>query len=442
MRVQATVEIMDRGVNMKTKPARASISLGKKPLVQNDQNGQDPKVFMVISTMNNRVGTKYPICANIQRCFDKFVGQGQCTLSLIKPAKDILISKADPVPLKAMLCVMKKILMAKSDSELDSITLTSAALNPATVSQVSKPKEKLVIVEKRDYPITKNFPCTLTILKINGINLKKFDSRILKLSQLTLLDLSDNSIPSIPESFLTLPNLRELYLSNNKIANIPVKFLTCPSISKSLCLLDMSKNQLKILPKHIGNLKNLVNLNLAHNQLKMIGMTLDKLTNLKHLELIGNIDLKVLPGSLPRLRLDHLSLSAACLTQDNEGLKLYDHSSEFPKLLDLCVAKCSDIFVRSKLDESMIPTGLLENLDTLQRCQCGKYCYMSSLKTAESNIWTSHAKAITKANPNRIAQTFVSDGTIVGSQNFIRCETFFCSTECLQLFKKRPLNFR
>ena len=56
-------------------------------------------------------------------------------------------------------------LYAKTDEELDKISITSAALNPASLTQVTKPKEKLIIFEKKDYPITKNFPSSLTELK-------------------------------------------------------------------------------------------------------------------------------------------------------------------------------------------------------------------------------------------------------------------------------------
>ena len=43
MRLKATVETLNRDVNMKTKAISSLISLGKKPLAKDDQN-HDPKV--------------------------------------------------------------------------------------------------------------------------------------------------------------------------------------------------------------------------------------------------------------------------------------------------------------------------------------------------------------------------------------------------------------
>ncbi len=59
----------------------------------------------------------------------------------------------------------------------------------ATSSQVTKPKTKLVVTEKKEYPITTNFPSSLETLSVNGINLKKLDSRMMKLRLLVSLDL-------------------------------------------------------------------------------------------------------------------------------------------------------------------------------------------------------------------------------------------------------------
>ena len=385
---------------------------------------------MMICTGNNLAGNKYGIRGNLKKVFDKFIDKGQCTISLINPAKDILISKADPVQLKAFLNTMKKIFMAKSEAELDSLPLTAAALNPASSKQVSKSKEKMIITEKKDYPITKSFPSTLKNLKITGINLKYFDKRVLALSHLVVLEITDNSISTIPETFDTVPNLKELNLSNNKIKCLPIRFFHCSTV-KSLLLLDLSGNQLKVLPNAIANLSKLITLNMANNELTKVGVTLHKLNKLKRLELIGNPNLKVLPGNVPKLRLDFLSLSPECLTQDHAGLKLHDNSFEIPSLMDLSIAKCSSLGFRSKLDESEVPPYILISMDTLQHCECGNFCYMSS-----------HAKGITKANPNRIATTFVSETNHIPSQTFLRCETLFCSTKCLDKYRQRPLNYR
>ena len=74
MRIQATVKLTNRDVNMSTKPVRTSIAFGKKPLASSE-NSSDPKVFMMLCTAANRAGTKFSVCGNIDRVFDKFLDQ-------------------------------------------------------------------------------------------------------------------------------------------------------------------------------------------------------------------------------------------------------------------------------------------------------------------------------------------------------------------------------
>ena len=285
------------------------------------KNSSDPKVFLMLSTASNLSGMKLNISANISRVFDKFLDQGKCTIQMIQPAKTIVISKADPLQLKALLNLLKKVLMAKSDEELDNLKLTSAALSGASLTQVTKPKEKMVVSEKKDYPITKSFPSSLKELRVNGINLKKFDSRMLKLSRLVKLDLSDNNIAIWPESFNSLKDLQELHLSNNKLTSIPLSFFQ--TVSKNLGLLDLSGNQLTMIPYVISKITSLVTLKLKDNQLRRLPVTISTLKSLKILELVGNPDLGVMPGSFLRLRLDHLSMSTKCLTTDVSGKMIY-----------------------------------------------------------------------------------------------------------------------
>ena len=95
MRIEATCEFLNRDVNMKTKPTRASIALGRKPLTQCSTNGHDPKVFLMVCTATNRTGMKFKIQRNIVKIFSKFVDQGTCTLRLITDlAGELMIAGA------------------------------------------------------------------------------------------------------------------------------------------------------------------------------------------------------------------------------------------------------------------------------------------------------------------------------------------------------------
>jgi len=421
------------------------MALGKrKRLCSSSENSSDPKVFLMFCTVSNRAGTKFEVCQNIASVQDKFLHLGECTIQLIKPARTIFISDADPLQLKSMLNLLKKALNAKTDEELDAISLTSASLNRSKLKQIRRSKEKMSISEKKDYPIqspcnyilqecvcnytiTKNFPFRLKELKVNGINLKKFDSRILKLLWLVVLDLSGNSLTTWPKSFSGLVDLRELNLSNNQLSKVPVSFFQ--TVSENLRLLDLSNNQLSMIPYVISRLARIATLKLSNNQLKRLPSTISSLTNLKILELVGNPDLSVMPGTFLELELKHLSLSSESLTLDGSGTTMKDTSLEIPSLTDLCLVNLAKSGFRSKIDETCLPIGLLEYWDTMQHCSCGNIC-----------LWSSNVRAMIKTNPSRIAQTFVTDGNLLGSETFLSCETLFCIRKCMEVYKNQPLN--
>ena len=325
MKIQATIQLTNRDINVISKPMRGSMALGKrKRLCSSSENSSGPKVFLMFCTVSNRAGTKFEVCQNIASVHDKFLHLGECTIELIKPARTIFISDADPLQLKLMLNLLKKAINAKTDKELDAldaISLTSAALNKSKLNQIRRPKEKMVISEKIDYPtiqgpcnyllqecvcnytITKNFPFRLKELKVNGINLKRIESRILKLMWLVVLDLSGNSLTTLPKSFSGLVDLRELNLSNNQFSKVPVSFFL--TVSKNLQLLDLSNNQLSMVPYVISRLARIATLKLSNNQLKRLPSTISSLTNLKILELVGNPNLSVMPGTFLKLELKH-----------------------------------------------------------------------------------------------------------------------------------------
>jgi len=395
----------------------------------------------VLCTASNRAGIKFDVANNVQYSDDGYVNLGKCAIRFIKPAKTIFVTDADPLLLKLLLKFLNKVLKAKTNQELDGLSLSSAALNHASIGQVYNLKEKIIINDKKDYPIKENFPkCTprqnfpssLKELRVNGINLKKFDNRMLKLSRLVVLDLADNNLKLWPESFGGLENLKELYLSNNKLTKVPVSLLL--TVSKSLNLLDLSANQLSILPDVFSKLTSLVTLKLKNNQLKRLSVPFSVLKNLDTLELIGNPELGAMPQSFQKLQLNHLSISSKCLTTDMSGLIVEDTSSNFPLLTDLCLARLNKSGCRSKLDETCLPARLLRYWDTMEFCPCGALCLGSSL-----------VRALVKVDPKRIAQNFTTDShwlnwsAGMGSKAFLCCETVFCAPKCVDLYKNHWL---
>ena len=422
MRIEATIEMLNRDVNMRTKATRASLAIGRKPL--QSENGQDPKVFLMVCTATNRAGIEFKIQANIEKIFGKFADKGTSTIRFIQPSKDLMISKSDPVKLKAFLNVISRILNAKSDEQLDKIPLTAAALQPASLAQVTKPKERMIIENKKDYPITKNFPSSLTNLTINGVNLKRFDSRILKLTKLTVLNLNDNSLSSIPESFTSLPSLCELHLANNCISRMPIGFFSCPSLRKSLGLFNLKNNKLEMVPHQISNLQNLYSIDLSANALKRLPNTLHMLPRLKRIDLLNNPDLKMLPGgAFLKLNFEHFSIGSQALTHDATALCLKDSSNQVPDLVDLCMIYFSKRGLKSEMEAFLAPV-YRDYWNRIQKCYCGKYCPVSS------NVIT-----VVKTNPKKITLNFVSDQINGGS--FVRCETIFCSRSCFDSFQNQ-----
>ena len=282
MRIEATVKVT-------TRPVRTLIALGIKPSISL-KTSLDPRVVLLMCTASNRSGIKFNMSSNVIDIDDRFLNKGRCSIQLINPSKTIYISEADPLLLKLLLRTLRKVLSAKTNDELDKMSLSPHSLKPASPSQVYNLKEKMMISERKSYPIKenfpshsssfrRNFPTNLTELKINEINLKKIECRILKLNRLVTLDLSKNNIASWPDSFKDLVNLKELYLANNKLSEVPVSFFQ--SVSKKLCLLDLSNNFLKIVPRMISKLECLATLTLSNNQLKRLPANIGSLKKLK-----------------------------------------------------------------------------------------------------------------------------------------------------------------
>ena len=65
------------------------------------------------------------------------------------------------IQLKSFLSVIKLALQGKS---LDNITLSSLA--PASTKNLEPPKTSMVVLNKKDYPLTKNFPSSLESLQV------------------------------------------------------------------------------------------------------------------------------------------------------------------------------------------------------------------------------------------------------------------------------------
>lgn len=115
-------------------------------------------VELTIATARNKAGTKYRVTNNIEQIFSKFVSQGKLTLRLKQPPHDLCLS-GEVKHIERILSIVKG-----EDKQLKNGTLCPLLAN--STNKVVIPKTKLNIISRADYPVTTNFPETLTNLKV------------------------------------------------------------------------------------------------------------------------------------------------------------------------------------------------------------------------------------------------------------------------------------
>ncbi|CAH4022668.1 unnamed protein product [Pieris brassicae] len=156
------------------------------------------------------------------------------------------------------------------------------------VTALDNAPTKLTILTRNDIP-SKGFPRTLESLYMAGLKLCNFRRDILLLRRLTVLDLSNNEIEKIPFEFARMPNLSELYLTNNSLGSLESvdwRWLLGPQITKTLKLLDLCGNKLKVLPRNIWKLHNLVTLKLDNNLLERLPASLGRMRKLSGISVL------------------------------------------------------------------------------------------------------------------------------------------------------------
>ena len=104
---------------------------------------------------------------------------------------------------------------------------------------------------------------------------------------LITLDISFNEIKIIPDEIKNLKNLENLFAQNNKI-----EFIS-PEISnlKNLEVLNLSCNNIKSLPFEFCELKKLKSINLGENKLKYFPIILGEIKTIEYLNLCFNKNL-------------------------------------------------------------------------------------------------------------------------------------------------------
>ncbi len=137
-------------------------------------------------------------------------------------------------------------------------------------------------------------PSGLQVFSVNDIN-------GWNCMQLESLSLNHNLIVQLPSGLWSLPSIRVLDVSHNKLESIlPAKGRDVPEdfLSETLESVDLSHNQLKVLPRFLFNLSALRSVHLQYNALEALPETLWSCVTLQEL-IVCNNQLTSLPWCEP-----------------------------------------------------------------------------------------------------------------------------------------------
>ncbi|XP_033634116.1 leucine-rich repeat protein 1-like [Asterias rubens] len=416
MRLSCDVELKNRllpshGMKGKGRPLRCSLAIGRRG--GNSSNGQEGAVFLMVCSAKDKTGTKYKLKGNMEQVFTRFVQEGKATLRLKEPEQDICISKADPLQLKNFLSVLK---LGCQGSKLEKVHLST--LTPATSAQVERPKTKMVILQRSDYPIRERFPKGLESLRVNGCSLSRIDSRILGLKHLRALDLSKNRIRTLPDDPGQSTALVELKLADNLLERLPPA-LCLSSLRNTLQFLDLAGNNLKFLPPQICEMTSLLRLHVANNQLTTLPENFGRLEKLRFFSAQEN-QMVVLPFSFMDLSMDEVDLSGNCFQlaeQEASASHMQRTSEEFPTLLEVTARSIKK--QRVPYTEEDLPRHLHHHLSQVKWCVCSNPCFQP------------YAKHRVPFNLHRVAHTLVGPTSAP-------VEGFLCSAFCWSNLQANP----
>ncbi|XP_073494668.1 leucine-rich repeat protein 1 [Phyllobates terribilis] len=417
MKLQCEVEVVSRllptfGMRNRGRGTRAVLSVGRQA---ENGCGQRGPIYLMVCTIKDKAGSRYKLQENIENLFSKFVSEGKATIRLREPAVDICLSKADVCNLKNFLSAVS---LAHKGTDASPVLLSR--LTPAKTSEIEKPRTRMIITCKKDYPLTKSFPYSLEHLQVSFCKLARLDMRMLCLKRLQKLDLSNNHIKKLPKTIGDLLCLQELSLHRNLLETFEVEL--CDSTwRKSLKSLDLSENKLKALPVQFCNFTELVNLKLDGNELVQLPFAVGKLSKLRFFSATKN-KLPYLPNSFKKLALENLDLFGNPFAKANPMAP--DILLKFPLTL-LETASRATLGYRIPYGPQVIPKHLCQDLSVAKTCDCGGPCLSSFIQT------------IVVMNLHQVSQTVVLVDSMGGTEAPIIC--YFCSLTCYSMFLDKYL---
>ncbi|CAB4068001.1 LRR1 [Lepeophtheirus salmonis] len=306
--------------------------------------------LFAIGSKNKQDKDSYLSKENIDKLFLRFMAEGKCTFRFKEPPHDVAI-KSNSNELKQFINSIKTTLLSLQPG-YKATGVSLPMLAPVSLSEISKPKEKLFVQTKKDYPLSKGFPSSLTTLVINQINLQRLDTRILKLRNLVTLNLDSCSLTQLPPVWDRLTQLASLQLSNNSLDTLPPEFCQ-GSLCDTLQILDLRANKFRRLPRYICNLKSVHTLKVDNNELIEFPPSVAFFMKMDFLDLSGNFMDWDPHVALPRPPIIKDTLKKLKVLSARSFLGSYSYK-KIPK-------------------PDVIPFTLVEYLMSFQMCLCGVY---------------------------------------------------------------------
>lgn len=221
--------------------------------------------------------------------------------------------------MKAFLNVLKSELCPQPSGTKDVLKPDNKLIKAfGSSSKAIENTTRLTIKERSALP-SKGFPRTLIDLAVTDIGCAQMPIGILNLSNLLTLDLSNNQIELLPKAFGNL-KITKLNLSKNQFGNSALlkdwSWLNGANIQRSLNTLNVSGNKLKFIPSTLCSCVNLGSLDASFNQITNIPTAIHQLTQLKTLNLSSN-NIKALPYTITKRRFDVVDISSNSFPSDD-----------------------------------------------------------------------------------------------------------------------------
>lgn len=367
--------------------------------------------FLLVCTAKNPAGTRYKVDGNIEGLFTRFVDEGKACIRIREPKHDVIISKADATELRLFLRLLHRI-------ERGDIVVQSVFSAPP--SQVTRTRDALV-VRCQEYRPPQGFPNELKSLTMEDCNLVLLDSNVLALTNLRILNLNANRLQTLPTQLNNLP-LQRLTVSQNCITKLHPELFES-RLRSCLEYLNVSKNQITVLPETLCGAHKLMALLVGFNYIRKLPDGLGYLSDLQTLDLTNN-RLTLLPASLLKLNLSWISVwnnPLNCICIAGHPLEHTAALQQVPWPLIELAARAVVAAGKVELTAEDVPRSLLQLLCTATPC----------FGCQQPVFPTTAASMTLRVNPHR---AIVPGGHLVWSPSHDRMvpvQAFMCSTRCL-----------